>query len=331
MENLSVVEEAEQLRLFNTGVDVSRLRAMGEKLQTVPPNASNTQRGYAADWRMFEAWCAASGRRPLPASADTVWLYMTSMFVDRKCKSFTCTRHISAILHHHRAAEVAEPDVTKARELVSSVRRDRGERYEGKQALTPKQLARLVASCDPGTNAGTRDRAMLLLGFATSMRRSEIVALDLSDVSFESKGMAILVRKSKTDQNGRGRFIAVWNGEKPETDPVRLLRAWIERRGDWAGPLFPRTDGFGDPIHRERMLAQAVNQMLKRRLKRAGIDPRPYGSHSLRAGAITATAELGRSDQEIMNLSGHRSAAVMRTYVRRARVFDGRNPLAGVL
>ena len=332
MEISSAVEEVEQLSLFEAaGYSLSRLRSEGERLQTGPQPAPLTSRNYAADWRMFNAWCGRSGRSALPASGDTLWLYVTSILVERKCKSFTATRHVTSILHYHQAAGLPRPDITKTRGLIADVRRNRGERYEGKRALTPQELARLVNSCDASTNAGARDRAMLVLGFATSVRRSELVALDLSDVTFEAKGLVILLRRSKTDQAGRGRLIAVWPGANPATDPVSILRQWIERRGDWAGPLFSHTGGFGELIRRERLLGQAVNQILKRRMKRIGMNSAQYGAHSLRAGAVTAAAGLGRSDQEIMALSGHKSTNVMRQYVRRARVFDGRNPLAGVL
>jgi integrase len=329
--DLIQVSETEQLTLFECkSVDVERLRAIGEKLQTGPRSARLTVRGYGADWRMFNEWCDRLGRSALPASADTVWLYITSMIAERGTKASTANRHLSSILHHHRAAGLPVPAREKVRGLLADVKRDRGERYEGKRALTPQLLARLCAGCDSGTNTGVRDRALLVLGFATSMRRSELSALDLADVTFESKGVAVLVRRSKTDQNGRGRVIAVWPGSKPATDPVELLRSWVGRRGSWAGPLFPRIDGFHQ-IHHDRIGGEAVNKVLKRNLRRIGVDPKPYGMHSLRAGAVTAAAELGRSDQEIMALSGHRSADVMRQYVRRARVFDGRNPLAGVL
>jgi integrase len=76
---------------------------------------------------------------------------------------------------------------------------------------------------------------------------------------------------------------------------------------------------------------ERINLVLKRALAAAGIDPKNYGAHSLRAGAITAAAELGRSDQEIIGLSGHINPQMIRTYVRRARLFSGRNPHAGVL
>jgi integrase len=255
------------------------------------------------------------------------------MLDERKCKTSTATRHVASIMHYHRAANLPVPSRERVQGLIGNVRRDRHEQQEGKRALSPADLARLCASCDGETNAGARDRALLVLGFATSMRRSELSSLDLADVTFESKGVAVLLRRSKTDQAGRGRLIAVWPGAKPATDPVELLHTWIKRRGSWAGPLFPRIDGGFrfDQIQHDRVSGEAINKILKRCLKRAGIDPRPYGAHSLRAGAVTAAAELGRSDQEIMALSGHRTADVMRKYVRRVRVFDGRNPLAGVL
>jgi integrase len=331
LETSQEAQQAEQLALFDSGsIDIAKLRTLGEKLQTGPRSAPLTVRGYADDWRLFAAWCERLGRSSLPASGDTVWLYVTYMLGERKTKTSTAMRHVSAILHHHRAANLPVPPRKKVQGLLTDVRRDRGERCEGKRALTPKDLARLCASCEDDRNTGARDQALLVLGFATSMRRSELSALDLADVTFESKGVAILIRKSKTDQAGRGRLVAVWPGTQAATDPVELLRAWIKRRGSWAGPLFSRIDGF-DQIHHDRIGGAAINKVLKRNMKRAGLDPTHYGAHSLRAGAVTAAAELGRSDQEIMALSGHRSADVMRKYVRRARVFDGRNPLAGVL
>lgn len=332
MEISPVAREAEQLALFNSGVDLARLRSLGERLQTGPQPAPLTARNYAADWRMFASWCVRCGRSALPASDDTVWLYVTFMLVERNNKSFTATRHVSSILYHHRVANLPVPDIDKVRSLLADVRRARRERYEGKRALTPRDLGRILKSCDVGTNVGLRDRAMLVLGFATSMRRSELVGLDLSDITFEeNKGLVVLLRRSKTDQAGRGRLIAVWPGSNPATDPVVILRSWIDRRGNWAGPLFTNCGGFGDRIRRGRLDGEVVNKALKRCLVRIGLDPLQYGAHSLRAGAVTAAAQQGRSDQEIMALSGHKSAVMMTQYVRRARVFDGRNPLAGVL
>jgi len=196
--------------------------------------------------------------------------------------------------------------------------------------MEPSLLRECALGCDVRTALGLRDRALLVLGFATSLRRSELCRLNLADISFEQEGVAVMVRRSKTDQLGRGRVLGVWPGKRAATDPVRVLKAWIRARGDWDGPLFARVQ-TGDVITRRGITGDAVADAVKRAVQRAGRRPAAYGAHSLRAGAVTASAEIGRSDQEIMGLSGHASAAVMRMYVRRVRLFAGRNPLAGVL
>jgi integrase len=170
----------------------------------------------------------------------------------------------------------------------------------------------------------------MVLGFATSFRRSNLAGLQLSDLTFSPEGLVVVQRRSKTDQQGRGRVMGVWPGRRAATDPVRVLRAWLARRGDWAGPLFCRVQ-TSDVLVRRGIGGDAINDVVKRAVVRVGLDPSLFGAHSLRAGAVTASAELGRTDQEIMGLSGHRSSETMRGYVRGTRLFAGRNPLAGAL
>jgi integrase len=119
-------------------------------------------------------------------------------------------------------------------------------------------------------------------------------------------------------------------GKRALTDPVRVLRHWISKRGAWAGPLFCRIQ-TGDTVTRLPITGDAISDLVKKAASRSELDPAEYGTHSLRAGAATASAEIGRSDQETMSLTGHASAKVMQGYVRKARLFSGRNPLAGVL
>jgi integrase len=322
--------QPEQLLLFDLGgIDMAKLRAMRDGLQAVN-KADLTVRGYAADWRMFDGWCQRTGRNPLPATEETLGLYVAWLVGERERKVSTATRHMAAIAHYHLAANLAKPGTADANRTLHGVRRSRNERPQGKLALRPSELARAAKACDPKTNRGARNRAAIVLGFATSLRRSSLADLQLSDIAFEREGVAIYVRKEKQDQLGKGRVIGVWNGERPETDPPRVLRAWIARRGTWQGPLFPRVH-LNDTVLREQLSGEAFHKIVQACLKRIGIEPKFYGAHSLRAGAVTAAAQLGRSDQEIMGLSGHTTPAVMKQYVRRARIFDGRNPLAGVL
>jgi integrase len=322
--------EAEQLVLFDSGgIDMVKIRAMREGLQAVD-KAKLTVRGYAADWKMFGCWCQRTGRSQLPATEETLGLYVTWLVAEQQRKVSTATRHMASIAHHHRAANLPAPSTKDANRTLRGVRRSRNERPQGKLAISPSLLTRAANACDPDTNRGARNRAVIVLGFATSLRRSSLAAMQYSDITFAPEGVAVYVRKEKQDKFGKGRILGVWRGQRPETDPHELLRLWIAKRGTWDGPLFPRVD-LADRVLREPISGEAINGIVKVALKRIGIEPAPYGAHSLRAGAVTAAADLGRSDQELMALSGHATPAVMKQYVRRARIFDGRNPLAGVL
>jgi integrase len=328
---MGIYVSPEQLSLFEMGrVDLPALRRRREALRSFERRAHLTVRGYESDLRVFTRWCVDAGRTALPVDSDTLALYVTWLLTDGGRRSATAIRHLAAIADRHRATGLATPSMSDARDAILSVRKQRNERPQGKTALGVPELAKVARACDSGTNLGARDRALIVLGFATSLRRSELCALQLSDVSFDRKGLAVLVRRSKTDQDGKGRIIGVWAGKRPSTDPVRVLQAWIRKRGSWPGPLFCRVQ-TGDVLKRIPITGDSVNDTVKRCVARIGLDPAAYGAHSLRAGAITASADLGRSDQEIMGMSGHTSAKVMQMYVRSARLFSGRNPLAGAL
>jgi integrase len=320
----------EQLWLFECGgVDLSALSERSEVLQAFT-RAPATVYNYQSDWKQYIHWCNLAGRNPLPAEPQTVQLYVTWMLDTIKRKITTAERHVSAIAHFHRLGGFASPVSPPLRRTIRGVQRARRERPKGKAALNPGELVRIAKKFDAGTALGTRDRALLVLGFATSLRRNELARLQLSDIVFEARGLAVFLRYSKRDQEGKGRVIGVWAGQRATTDPVRVLRAWIRYRGDWPGALFCRVQ-TGDVVKQRPVSGEALNEAVKRGVASIGLDPDSYGTHSLRAGAITAAARLGRSDQEIMEFSGHKTAKTMRMYVRSARLFEGRNPLAGVL
>lgn len=320
----------DQLWLFECGgINLSALRERRESLKEAG-KARGTIDGYADDWKGFSCWCAKTGRAPLPASQETIELYVTWMLTELGRKVTTAERHVSAIAHYHRSAGHDWPARPPFRQILTAVRRGRKEQPKGKAALDPAILRKIALKLDTRTAMGMRDRALLVLGFASSFRGNELGRLRLSDVNFQKQGLALLVRYSKRDQEGKGRFFGIWRGKRPPTDPVRTLREWIRVRGAWEGPLFCRIQ-TGDTITRESLSADAISQVLKRAVQAAGLNPANFGSHSLRAGAITASAERGRTNQEIKAMSGHKSTRVMEGYIRRARIFSGRNPLQGVL
>jgi integrase len=303
-----------------------------ESLRTRRRHANNTQRCYASHLRAFVAWCQQTGKSSLPATAETLALYVTWMLTEQKYKISTAKAHINSVADSHRRAGIMAPEMADAYEVINAIRRQRREFPLGKTALSVQHLRK---ACDgalrgPDTNRTRRDLAIVVFGFATGLRRSEIAALDLADIKFRGPGLSVRVRFAKNDQDGEGRTLGVWAGERASTDPVRTLKRWLEVRGDWEGPLFSLITRR-DVILRQKMGDDRIADAVKRAVARAGLDPTGYGGHSLRSGAVTAAADRGMSDRELMRLSGHKSSNSVQSYIRESEVFSGRNPLPGVL
>jgi integrase len=122
---------------------------------------------------------------------------------------------------------------------MAGIRRTLGTAPRTKTAIRTKFLRQLVLDL-PHTTEGMRDRSLLLVGFAGALRRSELVALDRSDITFDSDGARVLIRISKTDQDSAGAVVGVPYGEHPETCPVRVLRGWLAVLPDQRPALFRR-------------------------------------------------------------------------------------------
>ncbi|HEY0935650.1 MAG TPA: hypothetical protein VGD91_18120, partial [Trebonia sp.] len=215
----------------------------------------NTALSYWSRWRSFETWCRAAGRVALPATAQTVAAYLTYLAVDRHLKATTVDAHLTAVRAVHRGAGAAVPDGLTARKVVVAAQRReaaRDGRYGPRQAvpLVAADLPAVVAACGQETAAGRRDRAVILLGFALLARRSELAALNLSDIEHvPGAGLAVTIRASKTDQAARGVVRRIHYASAEAVCPVRAVLAWtacLAGRGITAGPLFTRVDRWGN-------------------------------------------------------------------------------------
>ena len=194
-----------------------------------------------------------------------------------------------------------------------------------RQYRTP--LRRDVLLALPDGLKSTRDRALLLLAFACASRRSEIAALDVADLCFDGRGLVVTVRRSKTDQEGEGREIGVPWIENHGLCAASAVREWLRAAKIAEGPVF-RSFARG-VVTANRLDPKDVARIVKRATKAAGLAG-DFGGHSLRAGFITtAAATKGVSEADIQRVSGHRSVAILRGYVRRATVFDDA-PLAAI-
>jgi len=289
-----------------------------------------TQHGYEKDFQIFSAWCREkSGREPMPCSPDTLELFVLDQLNEKGFKVTTVSRRVAAIKFLHKQQGHKNPVSEDCRDLLVNTRCLRREQQQGKKALDPKDLVKIAKRCGK-TNRGVRNRAMLVFGFASGLRRSEIARLNVSDVLVTDKGVSVNLAWSKTDQTGAGRIFGIFAGERACTDPVRTMRAWLDVRGKASGPLFTRITRK-DEVTLNRIGGLYVNRVVHHAIRGIGLDPADYGAHSLRSGLVTAAAANGATDQEIMRASGHKSPKVMQKYVRPVRVFAERNPLAGVL
>jgi integrase len=183
-----------------------------------------------------------------------------------------------------------------------------------------EELQALVAQIDRNQLVGKRDAAVILVGWWTSMRRSELVALQFDDVkTVRGGGIALHTGRSKTDQEGEG----MWRGfdrKGGELCPVEALDAWMSEltnAGHTTGPIFRGFTAQG-VIRRTALHAQEVARIVKQLARAAGLDPKKYGGHSLRAGHITEAILQDVPTARIMAQTGHRSATTLQRYYRAA-------------
>jgi integrase len=181
------------------------------------------------------------------------------------------------------------------------------------------EIRRMVAHL-PNSLAGKRDRAVLLVGFASALRGSELVALNVEDMENRDEGIVLVKRRSKTDQEGVGSRVALPYGSDSETCPVRALRGWLEGAEISTGAIFRAVDRHGN-VSAGRLTQRAVALIVKRSADLAGLDGDLYSAHSLRAGFVTTAAANGANERAIAAQTGHRSMEVLRRYVRHATVF----------
>ncbi|WVN79232.1 tyrosine-type recombinase/integrase (plasmid) [Rhodococcus sp. M8-35] len=330
--------------------------------------AASTRRAYTAAWRRFTTWCAAEGHPALPAHPGTVAAYLVAaadtLTPDgrRAYAPSTLAKWVAAIAHQHRTAGHPAPTGHElVRATMAGIRRDyatAGERPPARRA--PLLTADIVAIVERARAevAGwadevleRRDTALLLLGYAGALRRSELVGLTCADVRLHRlDGVHLRLRKSKTDQEGRGAIRALpFTASHSSCPPCAYVRwAQVVAAFDTGGrpavirllgvaPAFdahlcrgprPRTHGEAPLLRAIRknghlsptpLSGAAVHAAIRRRAARAGYDPElvaQLGGHSLRAGFVTQAFRNGADAHAIMRQTGHRTPAMLEVYAR---------------
>ena len=296
-------------------------------------SSANTRKAYASDWKHFTAWCRRQNLSALPPEPQVVGLYITacaSGTAERGGKPnsvSTIERRLSAIGWH--CAQRGMPLDRKDRHIatvLAGIRNRHAAPPRQKEAILPEDLIAMLETLDRSSLRGLRDRAMLLIGFAGGLRRSEITGLDLGRDETEDgrgwieifdKGVLVTLR-GKTGW----REVEIGRGSSDATCPVVALETWIAFAKIARGPLFRRVTGQGKAVGPDRLNDQEIARLVKKTALAAGVRGdlpeaergRKFAGHSLRAG-LASSAEV--DERHVQKQLGHASAEMTRRYQRR--------------
>lgn len=281
-------------------------------------SAASTRNAYAKDWAAFETWCRAMSLEPLPAAPATIGTYLTTLA--GRLAVATLARRLAAIATAHRHAghrlDTRHPAIL---DLLRGIRRVHGVRQRRAAPATTGVVQAMAATCDTSL-IGLRDRALLLVGFAAALRRSEIAALDAGDVAIVPEGLRITVARSKTDQEALGETVGVVR-TGTATCPVAAVQAWLAAAAITEGRVFRGINRHGRIG--AGLTDQVVALIVKKRAALIGLDAAEFSGHSLRAGLATSAAANAVEERIIQRQTRHRSVTVLRGYIREGEVFNG--------
>ena len=295
--------------------------------------AANTNRAYDADWKRFEAWCASHRKSAETANPAAVAAFLAWLPTQPRKKTDpggprialpTVLRAYAGIAKRFRRAKALgwmdRGRPAEIADVIAGLQREITHVPVQKQAVTEKELRAMIAAIEPGP-AGARDRALILVGFFGAFRRTALVALDVADVTFDTEGLKVRIRRDKTDQTGKGRTIGLLYVGAPTLCPVRALKAWLETAGITQGAIFR-------PFSRKRVVLDArltpemVAETVKRLAAAAGLDATRFAGHSLRAGFVTTARRKKKTLESIMRQTGHKRTDTVLGYIRQETIFE---------
>jgi len=304
---------------------ITDIKALKEEtlLNLQSSKANNTIRAYKSDFHDFELFCIQNGFKSLPSEPKIISLYLTSLS-SKDIKMSTLKRRLVSIgVIHKLKGHYLDTKHPLIIENIMGIKRRKGSTQNGKKPLLINYLKALIKAInrsDLNPIIKFRDRTIVLIGFSGGFRRNEIVSLNYDDIEFVNEGMKITLRRSKTDQYGEGFLKGVPYFDNPVYCPVISMQNWLKISEINSGPLFRRFSK-GAKLTEMRLTDQTVALIIKKYLQLAGIDSKNYSGHSLRSGFATSAAESGVEERSIMAMTGHKSAEMVRRYIKEANLF----------
>ena len=285
--------------------------------------ADNTVRAYRSDFKDFSLFCSQNGFKSLPSEPKIVSIYLTYLST-KDVKISTLKRRLVSIGVLHKLKgyylDTKHPSII---ENIMGIKRRKGSFQKGKKPILINNLKKIINVIDEYKEEEIkklRDRSIILIGFSGGFRRNEIVSLDYEDLDFVQEGLKINLKRSKTDQFGKGSVKGLPYFTSSRYCPVISINKWIEISKINSGPLFRRFIK-GSKLSENRLTDQTVALIIKKYLNLAGIDSKNYSGHSLRSGFATSAAEAGAEERTIMAMTGHKSTEMVRRYIKEANIF----------
>lgn len=292
---------------------VEEVRRLHEKSR-----ADATRTAYGRCWQRFERWAEAFRVPALPCSPETVSAFIGVLSLAKLSKS-SAYQYLAAIRREHMDHGLDSPTAHPAiREIMKGYARDRRDDVaERVNPLLTEDIERIVSAMDPSHLRDVRDKALILVGFAFALRRSELARMQVHHMHVSSLGLDLHIPWSKADQEGVGQDRQIPNGSNVHLCPKTAWTAWLQRSGVSHGTAFRVVNRYGK-IQGDGLSPQAIWRAVKDRAEAVGLgvdDTASFGAHSLRHGFATQATLNGVPRAQVMEDGGWRSSAVDR-YIR---------------
>ena len=340
-----------------------RLEALSEKARDYARNArsQNTQRAYDSDWRQFSSWLRRQDFDVSPPDPRTVGLYLAACMQSGRGREAvsvaTLERRLSGVCWRYRqlgeALDVSDPHIAT---VLAGIRRAHGRPPVQKEAIFADDLLAMLATLENDLR-GLRDKAILAIGFAGGLRRSEIVGLDCGpDQSEDGTGWIEIFGRGKTEEASRAdeddigasmkgdsegsraaneggllltingktgwREVEIGRGSSPLTCPVAMLETWMRLGRIAHGPVFRPVTRKNGGVGTERLTDKHVARLVQKTALAAGIrGDLSEGERKLAFSGHSLRAGLASSAQieeaHVQRHLGHASAEMTRRYQRK--------------
>ena len=281
--------------------------------------APTTRRIYAGAWRRWATWCAAMHCDPLPARPEAVAAYLAELARAGKSVA-TIKSALAAIAFFHRQAGLALDRNDRAiAGVMAGIARKSSRPIRRAAALEVDHLREIVSGIAVDDIRPLRDQALLLIGFFAALRRSELVALDVTGarggISFiENRPEGLLVHITGSKASAATQTVAIAR-RADDLCAARALERYLAATGLSQGPLFRPISKAG------RLLDRRLDETAVRHILYARAGSKRFSPHGLRSGFITSAAKNGAPEHVIQRTSRHKSVDVLRGYIREGDPF----------